>query len=97
MLAVLITGGALALNRLIVEDSSPYSNYSFLSEAILDMWSSLNLIPYFAAVIVGGHAGSDSTFFTIFILQWFLIGFFTPIIISSIFKPNEHISNANQE
>jgi hypothetical protein len=60
--------------------SSPYADY-FSTSLILTLWRGLNLIPFFAGVMAGGHAGNDLVFFTAFAIQWFLVGWVLSLIV----------------
>ena len=63
-------GAALALNWLILGETSPLYQYFLWNVGIPNFWGRLNTIPYIVALVLS----SDMIFWAAFVAQWFLVG-----------------------
>lgn len=79
---------ALALSWLIDGETSPLSRYFLYSGGdIQNLWWSLNFPSYFVGALVAGnpHSVNESVAWSVFLIQWFAIGFVLTTIVKSIY------------
>ena len=77
--------GAVILNGLINDESSPLNEYFLWHVGIPNAWMGLNLIPGLGSAIAAGnlHSGNQTVFYLAFIIQWFAIGLVLSFIASA--------------
>lgn len=54
-------------------ETSPFTEY-FEDSVSLNIWRGLHLIPYFASIVAGGHAGNCLALVVAFVIQWLVLG-----------------------
>lgn len=77
-ICVLVIGSMISW--LMAGETSPFSDY-FEDSVLLSLWKGLHLIPFFTAILAGGHAGSDVAFFIASAIQWLVIGLILSFVI----------------
>ena len=85
--SILVVLSALLVTWLIMADSSPFHNYFLWHGDLPNIWAITTLIPFILSAMIAGNPHSPPTAITIFalIIQWFLIGFFLSIPLSTLF------------
>lgn len=68
------------ISWLIAGEMSPFSE-NFDDSVFLNIWRGLHLIPFFASIVAGGHAGNDLVFVVAFVIQWLLLGWLLSFVI----------------
>ena len=71
---------ASMVSWLIAGETSPFTEY-FEDSVLLNIWRGLHLIPFFVAIVAGGHAGNDLVFFMASAIQWLIIGWILSLVI----------------
>lgn len=70
---------------LIAGETSPLTEY-FEDSVLLTIWRGLHLIPYFASIVAGGHAGNFLAFVVVFVIQWLVLGLLLSFVIQGFRK-----------
>jgi hypothetical protein len=73
----LLAFGALAVNWLVLGNSSPFYEHFLWHGDLPNLWGALNIFPAIGSAIVAGdpHSGSEIIYGFMLVIQWFIFGF----------------------